>query len=379
MDKDPTFGTQHTKWDCVQLPPELEKLIRRHEDIDSYRNMVLPKPPKGYPCLPRRAAEASAEYERMMHRKKDNPMCELFFMAFQEIGGEGGGDRTLAFWEIAGIQRWIKSGQRVFYATPEITEACKNTDAMTSVTGEDIRISHPSFMLVVPESHGWTNIDGDKVSHIVVNVMEEESMVARFGGEYISKMGMPSRKYVLLSLFWNNYAIQNCCLPLEEDGATIGELFHKYSNEHIGSSLDVFLSEEVKKSDTEIGFKIADFVANVLLVMQSYPEYIQTVETRARGLDTKKLKKTIKISTIATTSNLRQQVSHVPPSNAEGTRSGKNIKTHMRRGHWRRQRHSLKWEVDNPDVRVVIMPDGGHAHMRWIRPLIIQGKEETKE
>ena len=109
--------------------------------------------------------------------------------------------------------------------------------------------------------------------------------------------------------------------------------------------------------------------------MQSYPEYLTTTTHRARGFNTKKMSRQVKVSILGVPSDLRQKVSLTPSDkkDSDGTRT---LKTHMRRGHWRRQRHNIQWEADNPEVSVVIMTDGGNAHMVWIRPVMVEGNKE---
>ena len=357
------------------MPDGTVKEILSMEDTSKYRNMMLPKEPKGYPPLNTALSVAGADYERMMSRPKDNPIVGMHIQCLYALPD---GEQQLAVWQISSCQRWIKNGQKIIYPTPEIVEACKNTDAMSSVMGKDIKTTHPSFLLVMPKGCGWVNSAGSEVSHVIVNLMENEGIRAKFGEDAVINYEMPGARYLVLSMYWDDGGVQNMSVPIDSEDRSIGELLKEYTGEehHIHSYLDNIISEEERESDSLIGYKIADFVFNTFLVMQSYPQYITTTEQKHRGLDSKKRNKTTKVSVIATPTAMRQQVPHTPKESVDkgGTRE---IKTHIRRGHWRRQRHLEQWEIDNPEAHIVIMPDGGHAHMRWIRPVMVEGSKGT--
>jgi hypothetical protein len=346
-----------------------------YDDSIKQRNLVLPKPPKGYDTIPKHLAQAAAHYERMW-LQSDEKVASFQRDCFNSLAK---GEQLLAHWEISGVQRWILNGFRTIYPTKEILEACINTDVMSTVMGSDIRNSVPSFMLVMPRGSEFTSgVDSEvKASHIIVNLREDEDVVTRFGAGIETIMGMPSKRYLTVSIFWEDLASQSSCIPLEEDDLTLGDIINKYvgnTMHHIQSRMDAMITEEEAKADRETGYAIDVFIANALLIMQSYPEYLTTATHKARGLDTKKMNRKVKVSMFATPSNLRQKVSMTPSEqkDSNGTRA---VKTHMRKGHWRRQRHNSEWEVDNPEVAIVLMTDGGHAHMVWIRPVMVEGKD----
>jgi len=340
------------------------------------RSLVLPKPPKGYNNIPKYLAESAPQYEHMwVDKTKGSLFGEAMLEGFSQSTKH---EQMLAHWEIAGVQRWINHGFRAIYPTPEIIEACKHTDVMSSVMGSDIRASIPSFMLVVPKGYEWVNVVGVKASHVVVNIRENEDIYSRYGKGYEMKMPMPSPRYLTVTIFWEDYCTQSSCVPLEEGEQTLGEIIKKYTvddEHHIVSRIDALLTEEQQKSDRKVGHAIDEFIANALLIMQSYPEYLTTTTHRARGFNTKKMSRQVKVSILGVPSDLRQKVSLTPSDkkDSDGTRT---LKTHMRRGHWRRQRHNIQWEADNPEVSVVIMTDGGNAHMVWIRPVMVEGNKE---
>jgi hypothetical protein len=368
-----TYSATHS-----ELSPDQRMRIAaamKEENPKKQRPMMLPPPPKGFPKVPSRLAFGGAEFERMMLRDRESLFTQF---TYQEFTALPEGDQILTHWEIAGVQRWLQHGKRVFYPTVEITQACKNTDALKTVTGRDVLVSHPSFLMVVPEGEEWDNGRGSTVTSVVVNIMENEPIDILFAKECRTAMHMPNARFLTLSIYWSDDGVQSMCIPLVDD-CLIADSFSKYSKEHIDSVSDDFIEPEEQEVDTSVGFEIGNFVMNTLLVMQSYPEYITTVEKRMRRLDEKKVKGRIKISTIATPTNLRQQVPHTPPKIGDPKSSILKRKTHIRRGHWRRQRHKPEWEMDNPDKLVVIMPDGGHAHMVWIQPLLIQSQQEDDE
>jgi len=374
-------GSSHSE---IINTPEGQAEILMFEESHNYKRMILPTQPKGYPELNLALSHAGADYERMLHRPTNHGIVQHHLRKLNELPH---GERQLAVWQIASCQRWLKNGLRTVYPTTEIVNACKHTDAMKGVYGADIRTTLPSFLLVMPSGTEWKNSSGSTVSHIIVNLMEDEKIVAKFATSNADiSLEMPSKRYLVLSIYWDDFGVQNMSVPMDEDGLPIGKLLKRYTGKdhHIPAHSDFLLSEEERQSDSDCGYQIGDFIANVLLIMQSYPEYVTSKEKKMRGLDTKKRNRKIKVSTIATPSNLRQTVEFNPSKHKEYKGgSAPDRKTHIRRGHWRRQRHKLQWEVDHPEIHAVIMPDGGHAHMKWIRPLVIRCNEdedkETKE
>jgi len=359
--------------------PEGQMEILMFEEMKNYRRTILPDPPKGFPEMNIALSHASADYERMLLRPPNHAIVLHHLKTLMNLPQ---GEQHLSTWQVASCQKWIEDGKRTVYPTAEIVDACKHTDAMKGVYGEDIKTTLPSFLLVMPEGTEWENSSGATVSHIIVNIMEDQDIVARFASSNADvSLKMPSKRYIMLSIYWDDFGVQNMSVPMDEDGLPIGELLRKYTEEdhHIAARSDTLLSEEELLSDSECGYEISDFVCNVLLIMQSYPEYVTTKEKKMRGLDSKKKNKKVKVATIATPSNLRQSVEFNPSDNKD-SKGGKapDRKTHIRRGHWRRQRHKPNWEIDNRDIPVVIMPDGGHAHMKWIRPLVIRCNEDKE-
>ena len=341
------------------------------------RSLVLPKPPKGYNNIPSHLSYASTQYEIMLMRTGvvGDKSGQLMYDQFKQHTKS---EQMLGHWEISGVQRWITHGFRTIYPSSEIMDACKNTEVLTSVMGSDIRVSIPSFMIVIPKGKEWVDTRGAKATHIVVNVREDEPTVTYFGGEITQTMPMPSPRYLTVTLFWDNLMSQSSCIPLEEDNQSLGEIISKYTTggeHHIASRQDALLTNDDMEGDRKIGHDVDEFVANALLIMQSYPEYLSTTVKKARGFNTKKMTRKVKVSMFATPSHLRQTVYSTPKGkkDRDGTRT---LKTHMRRGHWRRQRHNIQWEADNPEVSVVIMADGGNAHMVWIRPVMVEGNKE---
>jgi len=350
------------------------------EEMKKSRRMILPDPPQGYPELNLALSHSGADYERMMLCPPNHAITQHNLNTLANLPE---GERHLQVWQVANCQKWIKDGKRIIYPTAEIVDACKQTDAMKGVYGNDLKMTLPSFLLVMPEGTEWSNSSGSTTSHIIVNIREDQDIVARFASSNAEvSLKMPSKRYITLSNYWDDFGVQNMSCPIDDDDITIGEMLKVYTGEehHISSRSDKFISEEEKLSDSECGYLISDFVCSVLLIMQSYPEYVTTKEKKMRGLDSKKRNQKVKVTTIATPSNLRQSVEFNPSKNKDpkgGTAPDR--KTHIRRGHWRRQRHKPNWEINNPDVPVVILPDGEHAHMKWIRPLVIRCNGDDDE
>jgi len=162
--------------EIVDTPEGLMEILM-FEEIHNYRRMILPEPPKGYPELNLALSHASADYERMLIRPPNHGIVQHHLKTLANLPQ---GEQHLTTWQVASCQKWIEDGKRTVYPTAEIVEACKHTDAMKGVFGNDIKTTLPSFLLVMPEGTEWENSSGATVSHIIVNIMEDQDIVARF-------------------------------------------------------------------------------------------------------------------------------------------------------------------------------------------------------
>lgn len=283
-------------------------------------------------------------------------------------------DYCLLLWEIIGMQRWSQFGMPSLYASDDIVWACKNTEAMNTVTGNDIKTTFPSVLINIPRSQQWKNRGGCRVSHIILNVYDDnQNITARLGGVEESIV-MPDVRYLMLNCFWTDFGCQSITVPLKAD-VSVKESFDAVAaGDPLVSAFQTPQMVELAEDDEVIGWQIAECVTNMMLVMQSYPKYItkSQVKTRLPGQRKAKAKTTRVI--LGKPSDLRQEVEHDPrkPESENSKGSENHRRPHLRSGHWRRQRHRDDWELANPDVGIVVMPDGGHAHMAHIEPLWIE-------
>jgi hypothetical protein len=287
-------------------------------------------------------------------------------------------DASLLLWEAAGAQRWIKSGRVALFPTEEIVFGCKHTDALKSVTGRDVLTTYPSFFVTIPRSERWTNCSGSTLSHIIVNLYDGQTDIAARFGTHQHLMRMPNDRHILINGFWTDRGCQSVSVPLRDEES----LADAFADVAADGPLDPMFKPptlETSVDDEQIGWAMTEAVANMLLLMQAYPEYItqETVKCRAPG--EKKAKGKATRLWLASPTHLRQQVNADPRRRGSGDTPETNRRPHLRRGHWRRQQHGAAWEIDHPDVSVVIMPGGEHAHMVRIAPCWIEKNQDKKE
>jgi hypothetical protein len=334
------------------------------------KNYVAPKPPTGYDMPPFRFTESVKVSAEML-----GPDTLITRQMLQTVKAMPHTDYTLMMWELAGVQRWIKYGMPNLFPSDEIVWGCQNTEALTSVTGRDLKTTYPSVMIHIPRRHRWQNGSGHGVSHLIVNVYDGiDEIISKFGDSEALSIKMPdSDRYLMINAFWDDLGCQSLSVPLYDD-VSIRSAFEDVAKD--GPMVSAFQTPQLMEyveDDERIGWDMAEAVVNMMLIMQSYPEYITKTKVKTRMPGAKKAKGQTDRIMLGKPSNLRQQVAADPGTGASENSNGseKHRRPHLRSGHWRRQRHRADWELANPDVGIVVMPDGGHAHMVHIEPLWI--------
>jgi len=121
--------------------------------------------------------------------------------------------------------------------------------------------------------------------------------------------------------------------------------------------------------DIQLSMKVAEFTANLLLFMQSCPQYVEKQMRKIRA-GSKKNRTPVESLVITAPSHMRllQDVPLDPSGNQkyDTPSTGSKKHTHWRRSYWRRQVHGMQWELDNPDAKCGTFPDGRKYHMRKI-------------
>lgn len=293
--------------------------------------------------------------------------------------------RLLMIWQMSGIQWWLLQNGITVFVEDHIAEACEHTDVLECVTGSDIHEAYPHMMFALSEKSRLTNRRGDDwINYILVNfVSGTHELVAKYGhGTMGVSMPTDCKKFVIFNSFWKSGFVSSAAFPLHENKNLKDEI-GVYTQEYIDDEFRTHalnaegLAEEHAET-AELGRKVAALVFNCCLLMQSYPEYIQ----RNRDADNRRLM--LRGHPAPTAYRLNDRTAPIkPPPVDESPRphaatgdDTREIAPHWRRGHWRRQPHSDAWEVEHPDIKVVLFPDGRRAHMVRIPPLFIRGVKQ---
>ena len=235
------------------------------------------KPPAGYDPPPKRFNESLTTALALLG--PTTPITQKIVDFAQSLPKT---DYCLLLWEILGMQRWSQFGMPSLYASDEIVWACKNTEAMKTVTGNDIKTTLPSVMINIPRSQQWQNRAGCRVSHIILNVYDDnQKITARLGGVEESLV-MPDVRYLMLNCYWTDLGCQSITVPLKAD-VSVKESFDAVAAK--GPLVPVFQTPqmmELAEDDEAIGWQIAECVTNMMLIMQSYPKYITKSQVKTR-------------------------------------------------------------------------------------------------
>ncbi len=133
---------------------------------------------------------------------------------------------------------------------------------------------------------------------------------------------------------------------------------------------------ELFEEAIDIGSWFGSLAINLCLIMQSYPEYL--VPTDKKNSDRQSFRDReapasyiVKLDR-STARPIRQTTLDV--ERAESEPSGRTSpRLHWRRGMWRRQPHGDQWELAHPKAQFIVLPDGRHVHMKWLRPRLRGG------
>ena len=341
---------------------ELKRKTKRHK-------VTLPNPPEGHSHLCK-IAKMQLAWEDM-HVREDGQRSTF------NVDDWTSEEIKLAGWQACALQNWCRLGKRCcFIDAPTFVELME-TECVDHVSPNDIIEPYPSFLLSLPEKYAklyFSSPSGDAwMSHLYVNVFDNmfPADVNFQGRDHTICFGSGERTLMVSGVWKGAQAgvFQTLCLPLDGD-ETIRTVFARYDDEWIPTTLSDSLSDEERMHDMSISMKMAEFTANLLLFMQSYPQYIDKVKKNIRaGRKKDKVPSESLIITAPSHMKLRSAVS-LDPTDAlsESTHStGKTMQTHWRRSFWRRQVHGNLWEIENPDAKCGTFPDGRRYHLKMIQ------------
>ena len=325
----------------------------------------LPKPPKGH-----------AESSNKMHNGLGFAASGMFFerpgwyceLVTNMLAGHDHDRRNLVMYPAACGQRWMSRGGRICYPDADVVNSAMRSK-LKGVKGTDILNTYPSIMFCYP-----TGIPG-LPTHTLINLFDEDEShlslrhsKAKPGEPDYTCFRQPHPKAkgphrpIYLEHWYEDSNLDTYSV------LSLGD----YDIEQTADQMENMWHMDADDAAMDAGEKAFHLTMNLLLIMQASPQYIVDVETRQRVFGKKKgttVKSNIRLTR---PTRLVQQVPF-DPSQPSHVRGSGTVSPHWRGGFWRRQRHSTAWEVENPDVGVIVMPDGGRAHMVHIEPVWVDG------
>lgn len=336
------------------------------------------KPPTGYsrPC--ETALSDFSVFGNMMHK---TPEAIRLFKSLSRLTGE---DLIIRLTHMHIIQTWLAENGPTFFVDPDILQACEKTDVLGCIQGSDLKVVYPSGYFCLPSGMGHKSpFSDDSVHHIWFKFIEKGDPITIYlnGGKGPPRHSdetpliADSRKLMLISYWDKAHDSQSYNLPLDIPGKTLAE-----SIKHYSEIITVDASRPLEQAQTEaetvdFGLRAGALVCNLCLIMQSYPQYLAKLGKEA-SFRQNFANQTPPQSMLIRRSKERDLQQIVRPHDShEGDPTGRAVSTHWRRGHWRRQPHGVRWEVENPDAKIIVLDDERHAHMQWLEPMLIMSPE----
>jgi hypothetical protein len=291
--------------------------------------------------------------------------------------------RSLMVWQTCGIQWWINNNGVTVFPEDHIVDACDKTDVLDCVTGSDIHAAFPHMLFGLSEKARITNTDGrDWINYVLVSFLDNDAPLRATAGRGSFEIDMPRDcpRYVLINMFWKSGFVSSSTVPLRS-GVSLKDTVMQLTENTIDDEFRAAVLTPTQlqaehAEDAAINTRVVSIVFNLCLLMQSYPAYV----VRQPGKHDRRLCVRNK-PTMPLTFRINDRTAPlIPPPVTEGCSDAdahdaekrRRGTAHWRRGHWRRQPHTPDWETGNPDVRVVVFPDGRRAHMVWIRPVFVR-------
>lgn len=327
------------------------------------------RPPEGYEAPPVGAVSDVGAYANLLMNCGDSgPLSRVITRLTDE-------ELAVRLTYIHTIQTWLKQNGPTFFPEQDILEACEHTDVLSSVQGSDIKTVYPVGYISLPKNRGFhSTAQNDDIRHIWFKILEpNEPLSAVIGSSTHDKLFAPGRRLFMQAYWSKSTDIHSFSLPLDEPDMSLEDALDKSSKQlthGFNTSRNNFL-DEVAIDAKKLGKWMGSLVANLMLIMQSYPKYLDklpTEKSQRQGFKNASPPLSIRIRR-STPRPVRQTVQ----GNERGPvcSTGRTLGNHWRRGHWRRQPHGDQYELENPEVQVIVLADGRHAHMKWIIPIYI--------
>lgn len=273
------------------------------------------------------------------------------------------------------VQSWLKENGPSFFLEPDLMDAITSTDALSSVKGSDIKTVYPGGLFLLPRNKTFISSQtGDCISCIFYRILEPGSdLEVLLNGEKPSIALQAKNRCIFIMGFWEKASdISSFTLSLSKPDKYLSETIDEGRKKlSFGFPSRLESPEELLTEAYYYGNWAASLVANLMLIMQSYPKYLEKIE------DKKHVRQHFKDKPLPSSFLIKRSTAReihrtvVPDSYPEYMSTGKKQSPHWRPGHWRRQPHGDRWELENPDSKIIILDDGRHAHMKWILPVFI--------
>lgn len=275
------------------------------------------------------------------------------------------------------IQTWLTFNGPTFFVNPDIIQACEQTDVLDCVEGSDIKTVYPSGYFCLPDGMGYKSQRGDSIHHIWFRIIEknEPVMISLCGNRHAPQSSQgntpflaDARKLMLLGYWDKSGESSSFNLPIDTPGMSLLTAIEHYRQKVLLGTMDQSTDDIVREETKAYGLWACSLAINLCLLMQSYPRYIEGLP-RSRSdrqhFKDQPLPQSL-IITRSTKANLQQVV--VDREDDLHASTGQKRELKRRRGHWRRQPHGDRFELENPQVGIIVLDDGRHAHMKWLEP-----------
>jgi hypothetical protein len=297
------------------------------------------------------------------------------------------GSKELQIKQMANVQNWQRSNGVTVFPSEDLVQKCIHTEALGSISGTDLRESFPTILFTIPKSQALViGDDSDptknrgRICHLLMSIYDDaEPLTIILNGEAEYAMKMPlGARHLLITAFWDHNFVNSFSVPLTDKSLleTFDDLRGRYVVDELRSAGMEYSSIEQEHQETQmISEWSCSLVVNFLLLMQSYPNFIQRAdESQQRPHVYRNRPKPVAYS-------LRCARSLLPPSVVESDSSPESFgqyaspSAHWRRGHWRRQPHTARWHenavANGTAPSEILLPDGRTAHMVWLEPVFV--------
>jgi hypothetical protein len=295
------------------------------------------------------------------------------------LGNLGDYDRSMSMLAYHTLQKWLRENGPTFFVDENVVKASHNTDVLASVEGSDIKTVYPVGYFALPDNAAFVSKQtGGRIKDIWFRLVErdEHQLSLWINGIEQKLARMATHRQLVIQGYWdNNTDCSYFILSLDEPGSLYEVMEATRKKQNFGEGIAHPANIQDLLAETyEYGLWTCSLCLNLCLIMQSYPAYLNKLEKVIRQSFQGEPATTYRVRLGRSPVHQLRQVVANGNTNAIGE-AGHEIEAHWRRGHWRRQPHGDRFELEHPEVKILILTDGRHAHMKWIQPILVEKKE----